>query len=80
MKKDPFNHIIKKWPPESVFVNLLEKYLGMNVGLWSSVCVCLVLKTFYDNFVMFVNQEVCEILLAIISCTGYVFSTAILIF
>ena len=40
MKKDPFNEIIKKWPPEGVFVDLLETYLSKNVGLWRSVCVC----------------------------------------
>ena len=42
MKKDPFNQTIKEWPPKGVFVDLLQKYLGMNVGLWSSVglCVC----------------------------------------
>ena len=39
MKKDQFNQIIRKWPPERVFVNLLEKYIGMSAGLWSSVCV-----------------------------------------
>ena len=39
MKKDQFNQIIRKWPPERVFVNLLEKYIGMNAGLWSSVWV-----------------------------------------
>ena len=39
MKKYPLNQIIKKWPPKGVFVDLLEKYLGINVGLWSSVCV-----------------------------------------
>ena len=39
MDKDPFNQIIKKWPPEDVFVDLFEKYLVMNAGLWSSVCV-----------------------------------------
>ena len=33
MKKDPFNQIIKKWPPKGVLVDLLEKHLGMNVGL-----------------------------------------------
>ena len=41
MYEDPFNQIIKKWPPKGVFVDLLEKYLGMNAGLWSSVCVAL---------------------------------------
>ena len=70
MKKDPFNEIIKKWPPEGVFVDLLETYLSKNVGLWRSmcvcvcvrvcvcvcVCVCLVLKTFYGNF-----YDVCEL-------------------
>ena len=25
MKKDPFNQIIRKWQPEGVFVDLLEK-------------------------------------------------------
>ena len=39
MKKDPFNQIIKKYPPKDVFVDLLEKYLRVNIGLWSSVCV-----------------------------------------
>ena len=33
LKKDLFNQIIKKWPPKGVFVDLLEKYLVMNVGL-----------------------------------------------
>ena len=55
MKINPFNQIIKRWPPNRVFVDLLEKYLGMKVGLCSGVGVCLVLKTFYDNFV-----DVCE--------------------
>ena len=30
MKKDPFNQIIRKWPPKGDLVDLLEKYLGMN--------------------------------------------------
>ena len=38
MKKDPFNQIISS-QPEGVFVDLLEKYLGMNAGLWSNVYV-----------------------------------------
>ena len=33
MKKDPFNQIVMKRQPEGVFVDLLEKYLGMNAGL-----------------------------------------------
>ena len=33
MKKDPFNQIIRKWSPEGVFVDLLEKHLGVNSGL-----------------------------------------------
>ena len=33
MKKDPFNQIIRKWQPKGVFVDLLEKHLGMNGGL-----------------------------------------------
>ena len=32
MKKDPFNQIIRKWPPKGVFVDLLDKYLGTNAG------------------------------------------------
>ena len=32
MYKDPFNQIIRKWSPKSVFVNLLEKYLGMKAS------------------------------------------------
>ena len=32
MKKDLFNQIIRKWQPD-VFVDSLEKYLGMNAGL-----------------------------------------------
>ena len=39
VKKDLFNQIIWIWPPNGVFVDFFEKYLGMNVGLWSSVCV-----------------------------------------
>ena len=39
MKKDPFNQIIRKWQPKGVFVDLLEKHLGMNGGLWSNVYV-----------------------------------------
>ena len=31
--EDPFNQITRKWPPESVFVDLLEKYLGINAAL-----------------------------------------------
>ena len=80
MKKDPFNQIIKKWPPKGVFVDLLEKYLGMNVGVWNSVCVFWSWKLFMIIFVMFVNEEVCEIFLIISSCTDYEFSAAILIF
>ena len=63
MKKDPFNEIIKKWPPEGVFVDLLETYLSKNVGLWRSVCVCVCvcvcvsgLENFYGNFC-----DVCEL-------------------
>ena len=33
MKKDPFDQIIRKWQPKGVFVDLLEKYLGMNGGI-----------------------------------------------
>ena len=35
MYKDPFNQIIRNWPPKGVFVDLLEKCFGMNAGLWS---------------------------------------------
>ena len=37
------------WQPKDVFVKLLEKYVGMNAGLWSSV---------YMWFKIFVN--ICE--------------------
>ena len=33
MKKDPFNPTIRKWQTKGVFVDLLEKHLGMNAGL-----------------------------------------------
>ena len=69
MKKDPFNQIIKKWLPKGVFVDLLEKYLSMNVGLWSSLYVWS-WKHFMTIFVMFVNEEVCEIVI-ISSSTDY---------
>ena len=69
MKKDPFNQIIKKWPPKGVFVDLLEKYLSMNVGLWSSLYVWS-WKHFMTIFVMFVNEEVCKIVI-ISSSTDY---------
>ena len=62
--------------PKVVFVDLLEKYLGMNVGLWSSVCAWS-WKLFTIIFVMFVNEEVFEIVLIISSCTDYVFSATI---
>ena len=48
--------------------------------VYEVVFVCLVLKTFYDIFVMFVNEEVSEIVPIISSCSDYVFSSAILIF
>ena len=45
------------------------------------VCVCVwSWKVFMIIFVMFVNEEVCEIVLIINSCTDYEFSAAILIF
>ena len=37
MKNNPFNEVISKCQPKGVFVDLLEKYLGMNAGLWSNV-------------------------------------------
>ena len=49
----------------------------MNAGLWSGVYVwSWILENFYENFVMFVNEEVCEIVLIISSGTDYQFSTA----
>ena len=33
MKKDSFNQIVRKWQPKGVFLDLLGKSLGMNVGL-----------------------------------------------
>ena len=41
MKKDSFNQIIRKQQPKGVSVDLLEKCLGMNAGLWSYVYVWL---------------------------------------
>ena len=51
-----------------------EMYLGMNAGLWSSVCMCVCvcvcvcdlefLRTFLRIFVMFVNEEVFGIVLS----------------
>ena len=53
----------------------------MNAGLWSGVYVWSgIFETFYENFVMFVNEEVCEIILIISSSTDYEFSTAFFIF
>ena len=39
MKKDLFNQIIRKCQPEGVFVDLLEKYLGIKAGLLGNVYV-----------------------------------------
>ena len=47
MKKDPFSQIIRKWAPKGVFVDLLKKYLGMNIGFWSRVGVW---TWIYENF------------------------------
>ena len=81
MDQDPFNQVIKTWPPKGVFANLLENYLGMNTGLWSSVCVWFqFFKTVMRIFVMFVNEEVCEIVLIKSSSSDYEFYAAILIF
>ena len=51
MKKDLFNQIIKKWQPKCVFVDLLEKYLGMKADLWSDVYVWFyIFENFCDDF------------------------------
>ena len=51
MKEDPFNQIISKCQPKGVFVDLLEKYLGMNAGLWSNVYVWLeIFENFWEDF------------------------------
>ena len=47
MGKDPFYQIIKKSPTKDVFVHLLEKYLDMNAGLWSGMCVW---SWIFENF------------------------------
>ena len=47
MKKDPFSQIIRKWARKGVFVDLLKKYLGMNIGFWSRVGVW---TWIYENF------------------------------
>ena len=39
MKKDSFNQIMRKRPQKSVFVDLLEKYLGMTL-VYEVVCAC----------------------------------------
>ena len=50
-KKEPFNQIIRKWQPKDVFVDLLEKYLGMNAGLWNSVYMCFwIFENFREDF------------------------------
>ena len=35
MKKDPFNQIIRTLTQKGVFVDLLEKYLGMSHLIWT---------------------------------------------
>ena len=51
MKRDPFNKTIRKWEPKGVFVDLLETYLGMNAGLWSSVYVWFwIFENFCEEF------------------------------
>ena len=54
MKKDPFNQIIRKWQPKSVFVDLLEKCLGMN-DVYEVMCTCgfKFLRTFVRIFEMY---------------------------
>ena len=54
MKKDPFNQIIRKWQPNCVFVDLLEKYLGMN-AVYEVMCTCgfKFLRTFVRIFEMY---------------------------
>ena len=39
MKKDSFNQIMRKRPQKSVFVDLLEKCLGMTL-VYEVVCAC----------------------------------------
>ena len=49
--QNPFNQIIKKWLPKYVSVDLLEKYLDMNAGLWSGVCVrSWIFENVFENF------------------------------
>ena len=54
----------------------------MNAILWSSVCVwSWIFENFFENFCnMFVNKDVCEIVLITCSSTDYQFSAAIYIF
>ena len=51
MKKDPFNQIIRKWSLKGVFVDLLEKQLGMKL-VYEVVCACgfEFLRTFFEEF------------------------------
>ena len=78
MDKDPFNQIIKKWPPKGVFVDLVEKYLGVNAGLWSSLCVwSWIFEKIFENFC-----DVCE-RRRVWNCsysTDYEFCAAIFVF
>ena len=67
----------RKWPPKHVFVDSLEKYLGMNAGLLIFVCSFEFLRAFLKIFVMFVNDEAREIVLILSSGTEYAFSASI---
>ena len=78
MKKYPFNQIIRKRPSKSVLVDLLEvRTLVYWVFEVVGACSFEFLKTFLKNFVMFVNEEVCEIVLIISGSTEYELSEAI---
>ena len=80
MKKYPFNQIVRKRPSKIVLVDLLEiRKLVYWVFEEVGACSFEFLKTFLKNFVMFVNEEVCEIVLITIGSTEYELSEAILL-
>ena len=72
IKKDPFNQIIRQWPPKRAFINLLVKYLGMNTGLGN--------KEIFEDFYDVVTEEMCENVLIKSGSTGYELPMASVIF
>ena len=67
---------------QKVFLSIYWRNIKVWTLVYEVVCTCGLefLKTFLRIFVMFVNEEVCEIVLIISSSTDYEFSAAIFIF